>query len=473
MDGMISDIEHYFKYIFAKKITLIKFLLERQRSCVKTTIDELKQKFNKLDLRFFSLGQSIDFYRVIDKLESEYKKEILTALNDVLYNPKLIDKIKDKDCYNTSLLRNSEARWIIENREHVLENIDFEGESEFHFKYNKKLPNAIGAHKVEFDFRKKSYLPHRINAIIGKNGTGKTQILSSLAKSLLYNQKKDFIEIPNFSKIIVVSYSAFDDFFNPKNTKDNLDNLQAIDGLEEIEERSKNNSNKLFNYVYCGIRDGERILSIGDIKERLRKSLADIKEKDRLVKWRGILSEIIEPEYDYLLLQVEEELENVILSSGQHVLMSAMTEVIANIEKQSLILFDEPETHLHPNAISNLMRMLNKLLKEFNSYCILSTHSPLIIQEIPSIYTQIFDRNNNLPIISELSNESFGENISNIINEVFNVKNYESNYKSYFLEMVKNMEFDEIIEVFDDQLSFNAMTFLNILEKQKKDGSGE
>ena len=35
-----------------------------------------------------------------------------------------------------------------------------------------------------FDFKKNENLPYRINALIGKNGVGKTQILSHLAESL-------------------------------------------------------------------------------------------------------------------------------------------------------------------------------------------------------------------------------------------------------------------------------------------------
>ena len=57
-----------------------------------------------------------------------------------------------------------------------------------------------------------------------------------------------------------------------------------------------------------------------------------------------------------------------------------MTELVCNIEKESLILFDEPEIHLHPNAIANVMRMFSKLLEEYDSYAIFATHSPIILQ---------------------------------------------------------------------------------------------
>ena len=66
-----------------------------------------------------------------------------------------------------------------------------------------------------------------------------------------------------------------------------------------------------------------------------------------------------------------------------------MWSIIATREYQvsgtiKYLLFDEPELHLHQNATANTMRMFYRLLEEFNSYAIIATHSPLIIQEIPS-----------------------------------------------------------------------------------------
>jgi predicted ATP-dependent endonuclease of OLD family len=48
------------------------------------------------------------------------------------------------------------------------------------------------------------------------------------------------------------------------------------------------------------------------------------------------------------------------------------------------LLFDEPETHLHPSIIFKLINTLNKLLDDYDSYLIIATHSPIVIQQIPS-----------------------------------------------------------------------------------------
>ena len=81
-----------------------------------------------------------------------------------------------------------------------------------------------------------------------------------------------------------------------------------------------------------------------------------------------------------------------ILSSGQSIILFMISEIISQIRYDSLILFDEPETHLHPNAISSLLNTIFRLVKRFESFCIIATHSPLIIQEIPARNIFIIER---------------------------------------------------------------------------------
>ena len=87
-----------------------------------------------------------------------------------------------------------------------------------------------------------------------------------------------------------------------------------------------------------------------------------------------------------------------------------------------MILFDEPETHLHPNAISSLLNTIFRLVKRFESFCIIATHSPLIIQEIPARNIFIIERENNIAFVRELERESFGENLTVITQDIFGNK---------------------------------------------------
>lgn len=156
--------------------------------------------------------------------------------------------------------------------------------------------------------------------------------------------------VPMFSKMITVSYSIFDRFKTPRKTTK-------------------------FNYLYCGLKNnkGDFITERGLVL-RLHNTWKKIEANGKINKWRTILLNFIEPEIvdEFLkkretttsynnLYKVDIEGFNRIkdrLSSGQNILLYIITEITANIRFDSLILYDEPETHLHPNAISQLINTI-------------------------------------------------------------------------------------------------------------------
>lgn len=224
---------------------------------------------------------------------------------------------------------------------------------------------------------------------------------------------------------------------------------------------AKGNDYKDNSYAYCGIQSEHGTLSLDELKHNFLKALETIRQRGRLESWKTIMQELIEKEHLDLIEQtVEGEIDKIHWSSGQYILLCTMTEVVATIEKESILLFDEPELHLHPNAVANTMRMLYRLLEEFDSYAIFATHSPLIVQEIPSRYVQILSRIDNVLMVRTPALECFGENVTNITNDIFDVNGSESNYKTILNNLSKKMSFEDALEIFDGALSFNAMIYL-------------
>lgn len=325
----------------------------------------------------------------------------------------------------------------------------------FEFSFTCKLPNATEEHKVDFNFKPVEALPYRINALIGKNGTGKTRILASIANAMsgldIKNTKFE-PDRPTFSRIIAISYSAFDSFKHPKN--------------------GDTDSDRTFSYVYCGLRNENGILTIED-NAKLAVALKLIQEQERQQQWTDILQETIELN---TLLEISKTsqsedsgvLPSFELSSGQNIILSIITDVFVNIQPESLILFDEPEIHLHPNLVSSLMRALYKLLEEFNSYAVIATHSPLIVQEIPSNFIKVLDREGTIPRVRNLGIESFGENLTTITVDVFQTDRELSNYQEYLAKMAKEHSYEEILKFFGDKLSLNAKVFLKAQYERKE-----
>lgn len=423
-----------------------------------TTKEVIPNKFYELSEEYHSLGQSINFYTKLSFFVPEYEK-ILNCLNDIAIDPEKKHRIEKTDGFQNSLIRFSEARKALdETFKYESTDNTFSFNYEFsHMKYRKdRRSNPI---TIEFNFDKHDILPYRINAIIGKNGVGKTQIIKNLSEEIsgmMFSDDKELnltykpIKVyPNFSKIITVSYSAFDDF-------------RKMEGLE----KSK------FNYVYCGLYKIEgqedKRLSIEEIKKNILDAKYEIEKRGRKEEWFNSIRLISESTDIVGMIEIAETIEDIQLSSGELVILSCITDIIKYISEESLILFDEPELHLHPNAVSNFMRMFNNILETYDSYAIVSTHSPIIIQEIPSRNVNIILRENDYTMVRRLGIECFGESIDNINKDVFYFNKSSLNYKKKLEDIIQNNSYEKIVEQFDDKLSLNAKIYLKILENQKE-----
>ena len=483
------------------------------------TRHHIDKYFEILDTTYCSLGQSVDYYHNLRSLDKHQAYEILNALNDIAIKQDIFESFKNRDGINSSLRRFSEAEKAFIEAKNILEDKETQKNLEFTFEFS--LDNVEKSHRVHFNFNKDNDLPNRINVLVGKNGTGKTKVLSNLASILsgLKNSNSSFYDDirPSFSRYIAISYSVFDDFNKPFNehskrnvgditeyaqiidqnimklksklekNEENIDLLDSIEILQEdlgeIRKNEKyieilNNRDRIneydnvyFSYVYCGLRNKSGIMTEEQIRYKFIESYKNIIHNGRKKDWFDILSEIIDDKN--ILCEIEEcinpDTDKVNsafekLSSGQSIMLFIITEVIKNIKDESLLLFDEPEIHLHPNSISNFMRMFNLLLEKFNSYAIISTHSPIIVQEVPSKYVRVFQKNEDSTYITHnLYEECFGENLSNITNYVFDVIEKESNYKSFFKKISKILNKEEVLKLFNNDLSFNALTYLNSL----------
>ncbi|MEK5757114.1 AAA family ATPase, partial [Acinetobacter variabilis] len=72
------------------------------------------------------------------------------------------------------------------------------------------------------------------------------------------------------------------------------------------------------------------------------------------------------------------------LSSGHKIVLLILTRLVETVDEATLVLIDEPESHLHPPLLSAFMSALTELLEDRNGVAIIATHSPVVVQEVPS-----------------------------------------------------------------------------------------
>lgn len=400
-------------------------------------------EFDNLPDNLGFLGQSEDFYLDIKKLLPESAKDVLISLNDLSILHGLRDTFESNINFKSSLIRDSDAERALKLGSYIVNGEEFINSYSFEFSNGNEEYNTT----CSFDFDSKVPIKSRTNIIIGENGTGKTTYLADLALSMSgWKNKGEFTSFrPPFSKIISVSFSAFDTFEIPKKAK-------------------------TFSYKYCGLRDKNGFMNKKAMLANYRSSCKKI--SDRYIKevWNDMLSRFIPKEklkrvYNEFFVDriYANVVENTYLSSGESILLYSFTQIISEIKKGSLVLFDEPELHLHPLAISNLIPAINEMLWQLNAYAIIATHSPIILQQIPSKFVRVFDNYSGKLTTRTLELESLGENLNTITNEVFNTFESEQPYKKILDNLAKNHTNKEINQRFDNKLSLNCQLYLESL----------
>lgn len=421
----------------------------------------LPDSFTELDESFCSLGQHKDYYfQLKEKYQAKFRS-ILYALRDAAFFPDIADLFEKESYFKNSLIRSDHAERILREIRHELSGRTRANMYRFTYLFSPRFGQAdIPPVPIKFDFEDLSEIPNRICAIIGKNGVGKTQFISQIPRNLA-EENNYFFEgpIPLFSKLIALSYSPFDTF-KPGKSGVNVD------------------------YIFCSLRDDSG--DLGDDKGRaikFGKTRKRIEELERLDEWEGILSEFLPSSYlsqifqkdDMDKIKVNVEKLNSMrreLSSGQRILLETVTNIVAHIRYDSLLLFDEPETHLHPNAIAQLMNTVYELIIRFQSFCILTTHSPIIIRELLSKNVYVFDRVENLLAIRKIGIECFGANLSVITEEVFGTNEIPKHYQEIIRRLKRTgKSAEEIIKAIKSDnipISLNLRLFVKSLYDENK-----
>lgn len=387
--------------------------------------------FTELDDSYCSLGQGRDYYLNLKESFGKKFRSILYALKDAAFFSDIEDHFEKDYYFKNSLIRKDKAERLLREIKFELSGVKRQDMYRFDYLFSPIFgkDDDIPPNQISFNFEDVSDIPNRICAIIGKNGVGKTQFISKLPQSLTERIVKDFEgSIPTFSKIIALSYSPFDNFKPSQSSADT-------------------------DYIFCSLRNDSG--DLGDSRSRAIKfglARKRIQTLGRSLQWMTILKNFLPESFiaeafyfdawgapNEVNVNIDKLNSNrKSLSSGQRILLEAVTNIIAYIRFDSLLLFDEPETHLHPNAIAQLMNTIYNLVNQFKSFCIITTHSPIIVRELLSRNVFVFDREHDHLSIRKIGMESFGANLSDITEEVFGTNEIPKHYKGIIKQLQSN-----------------------------------
>ena len=96
---------------------------------------------------------------------------------------------------------------------------------------------------------------------------------------------------------------------------------------------------------------------------------------------------------------------------------------------------------------------------------IITTHSPVVLQEVPRIDIKIIRRYHDIQDYDEVNLETFGERVDILTNEVFNLEVYNSGYYKIIFELFQSNKYkfnsvdhgyEFFLEYFKNQLGSEA-----------------
>ena len=152
------------------------------------------------------------------------------------------------------------------------------------------------------------------------------------------------------------------------------------------------------------------------------------------------------------------------MSAGHAVVLLTITRLVETVEEKTLVLIDEPESHLHPPLLSAFVRALSELLHDRNGVAIIATHSPVVLQELPKSCVWKLNRFGLSLQSSRPDIETFGENVGVLTREVFRLETIKSGFHSLLLSSVEDGgTYEDILNEYNDQLGMEARIVLKAL----------
>lgn len=453
-----------------------------------STYSTLGNQFQFLPDNYFSLGGGLEYYQALgSKLTQQTRESILSGLRDVVFIQDAFEIARDERVFSTSLLRSTSLATLKGQFKRVLDGLP--PLTNFKFEYRSAQQTEFSGINLAFEVKAEKKPSTNVHAVIGRNGVGKTTLLNGMIKAITNRQDSTYqfverniwqeqnISDDFFSSLVSVSFSAFDQFTPPFEQHDPA---------------------KGTCYFYIGLkdpRDGKSHRAITDLQDDCVRSLIwcffQQKKADRWLKaidklgsdenFASMGLEKLFTIYNDLRRNIRndvqsdsKEFHNIYrsavanylsrMSSGHAIVLLIITRLVETVEEKTLVLMDEPESHLHPPLLSAFVRALADLLFDRNAVAIIATHSPVVLQEIPASCVWKMYRTRGNIITSRPTIETFGENVGVLTSEVFSLEVERSGFHDLLAKSVNSgMTYEAIIADYNNQLGFEGRAILKSL----------
>ena len=445
--------------------------------------------------------------------ESDYFS-LLKGINDISsfrhFNEANLDgyeKVIDSENFRFGVLRSANTFNAFIHGFKKSFNLEPETDARVDFEISTTLPGCVQSVRLKIEHKNHELFQDRIHCLIGVNGVGKTQLLNGIIMGAAKKFREENINLPSVSFLdkelqVLSDDSSSIEFKNlypgfsrvvtyTSDSESALPVSTSIGGFDYSffnmsDSRKEFSYDKHLSYLLASIYRSD--VSAGfdkwDVLEKSISGIAPIASlmipvKDSFTenifivdnnqkKWvliRNLNGEqrildifgLIDPDRDLCFLSKTDSLP-IKLSSGQRSFFRFVLHFLTNAGMGTLLLIDEPETHLHPNLISEYMILLYRILEATQSIAIIATHSAYVVREAPRHCVHILRRSEQRPYVESVYMNTLGANVSDISMSVFG-DNTVSNYHRIIGGEVSrsNQSLEKIIDKYRDLFSLDML----------------
>jgi predicted ATPase len=381
-----------------------------------------KDRYITVGDKFFTMLPELKDYRSIVKtLGSVRAIRVLQGLNDMVVAQRETTishlwtrEARKSQVFLQAFLRSSHTFYAYHNAVSVLDGLEYEtfGDISSALKIKFQLGTFSNPHELLLEFANGGDLPRNLAVLIGKNGAGKSQTLYQIAEALLKGDERVADASgsrPRINRLVAISPASMSRRTYPP----------AGPRPKIIYKR----------FTIGAVTSDRTAVPISQTVQRLIHSADDIANKPR---WNLFLESLLAisptlqlgistriasdlplnivhlPAFGSMagrdallrLLNIPTNAEIVRisgessfpLSTGENTFVRFAAQLCLEIENGTLLLLDEPETHLHPNLITQFVALLNRLLVMTGSFAIAATHSPFLVREVPRMQVHVLKR---------------------------------------------------------------------------------
>ncbi len=352
--------------------------------------------------------------------------------------------------------------------------------SGFQVAYETPVPSGSGGNSVTlpFEVTPGSRPSTNIHVLTGRNSVGKSFVLHSLTRSvgeydadpgevgqvIEYNRGTR----SSFANLVSVTFSAFDEF-------------PLI-----------NEADVAISYAYVGLRipspgsGTPRVKTPGQLKKDFADSVEACLTGERADRWTKALQTLQYSGSGFLDESWLEDFRSTPsadvrrrkarqlftgLSSGHKIVLLTLTRLVEHVTERSLVILDEPESHLHPPLLAAFIRALSDLLTERNGLAVLATHSPVVLQEVPASCVWKLRRYGDQLVADRPTIQTFGENVGVLTHEVFGLEVTDSGFHRDLKTAVRRgLSYERILSRFGGQLGGEAKAIVRSLIAIRESG---